>query len=536
MKFQLPNYKSQTSSNDQIPMIGIEPVSDVVTMEYHNDAYKAWCERGVKGKILFHLDGHIDFGFFADQDPKELLEAKNRKELNSLLDSKHLWKFNNLKKDSLINIGNYIYPAIKEGMVKSFYWVVPDPIWNNSRQRGLIKKVLKNITCLLPPSDQKIYVEDNAFMINVYGCPVTVLSLDSLPEIDENVLLDIDTDFLLTYSIDAPPPYYAAKAFAPWINTKDVIKKLAKKKVRSDLVTIAYSVEGGYTPLKYRYLGDELACLLKRPTALRDLPEEIKLRQTVEGLLNQGSLDDAIIRMEDLLRLKPDDAAVHYRLFRAWQKKGDHAKAALHYKKAVNIDAAYNTSYNNYGLRYISQGRLKNAKQEYDRMLDIDPHNVEFLCGLAEIAVRKKEWTNAKQICFLAMELDPNDVSVYNRLGDILTAMGDRNSAVKAFNEVLAKAPHNAWAYYKLGDIYFKDGDAEKAINAYRQAKRLGFISIGMHFRLASLYRNKGNWYKVKREYRKALWLVSKQGPSYMWRWLTYIPRVLLGKRYYAGN
>ena len=55
----------------------------------------------------------------------------------------------------------------------------------------------------------------------------------------------------------------------PWCWPDELVSRLRAKRLRAELATIAYSVEAGYTPLRWKYLGDELALRLIAPTASR---------------------------------------------------------------------------------------------------------------------------------------------------------------------------------------------------------------------------------------------------------------------------
>jgi hypothetical protein len=82
----------------------------------------------------------------------------------------------------------------------------------------------------------------------------------SLPLITEKVLLDIDVDYLVV-----PKACHSSDQHRglPWCWPDALVAGLEARGIRAELVTIAYPVEGGFTPLKWKYLGDELARRLK---------------------------------------------------------------------------------------------------------------------------------------------------------------------------------------------------------------------------------------------------------------------------------
>jgi hypothetical protein len=102
----------------------IKPPNQIVMMEDHDQAYFAWKAAGVKDRTLVHIDAHIDFGWLPEKDLSEILEVNNLGELQSLLKQQPLWNPFKKQKNALVNIGNYIFPAFKEGIINKFYWVL----------------------------------------------------------------------------------------------------------------------------------------------------------------------------------------------------------------------------------------------------------------------------------------------------------------------------------------------------------------------------------------------------------------------------
>lgn len=72
--------------------------------------------------------------------------------------------------------------------------------------------------------------------------------------------------------------------------------------MRWDLATIAYSVEGGYTPIQWKYVGDELAA---------------RLRQSGPAALDA------------------DQPRIHARLARLYARTGDVPRAIVSYRIAL---------------------------------------------------------------------------------------------------------------------------------------------------------------------------------------------------------
>src|SRR5436309_15445952 len=178
-------------------LVGRDPIDNVVMMEDHDGAYYAWKQAGIKGRILLHIDAHIDWDWIADKNPLDILQAQSLQQLESMLEERGLWNLSGDRSKELVHIGNYIYPAIVEGFVKEFFWVVPDSFTETPRQlRGLVR-MFEAMRKVNPQGLTNLRLEGRRVVAEISGRTVTACSLPDLPAIQEPVLLDIDTDFLM---------------------------------------------------------------------------------------------------------------------------------------------------------------------------------------------------------------------------------------------------------------------------------------------------------------------------------------------------
>ena len=144
--------------------VGIDPIEYVHVMENHDQAYCIWRDAGVKDRILVHIDAHHDMWWIDD----------NRS----------------------ITIANFICPALKEGLVREVYWVVPDATWESFAGRRALRKHLARIRKGFK-SPEKPRFEARRVTATILGKRFVICSLDTLPRFAEPVLLDIDTDYLV---------------------------------------------------------------------------------------------------------------------------------------------------------------------------------------------------------------------------------------------------------------------------------------------------------------------------------------------------
>lgn len=241
-------------------------INKISLIEDHHEALKIWRGKGLKGLDLVHIDAHIDFGFQPAKPIKEIFnKAISLKELKRNLEYTLAFRHFENDFDRQTNIGNYIYPAMAEGIVKDFYWVVPGGMKEFKESRKIIKGMLKSFsrqdTC---PS--RYTLKEGIISAELLGRKFVICILEKLPVLRHNVLLDIDTDFLIVDSLLHANNTAKIGKREPWISPQGLIETLKKKIRQPKITTIAYSVNGGYTPMRYKHLGDEMAYFFFAPT------------------------------------------------------------------------------------------------------------------------------------------------------------------------------------------------------------------------------------------------------------------------------
>jgi tetratricopeptide (TPR) repeat protein len=486
-------------------LVGVEPVDNVVMMEDHDGAYYAWRQAGVRGRILLHIDAHIDWARVSDRDPRDLLRARSLAEVESLLRERCLWNLSDRKPDELVHIGNYIYPALKERIVKEFYWIVPDSFMESPAQRKNLVRQFQILQSINPRAMKTIAITDHRVVAELDNTRVTACTLSHLPDIQEPMLLDIDTDFLM------PEPSVSARAGEdlwkqlPWIWPDELVARLKDKGVRSDFVTIAYSVEGGFTPLPYKYLGDELALRLKHPELPERHRERLAHKRRGAFYRHDNELEKAIAEYEIAVVLAPEDASSHFALAYLYDEKESSDRGAARYRQAVQLDPTYATAYNNFGAVYQSLGIHDHAQEEYQRILRWDPHNTDAQYGLAELLAQHERWEAASSLYRTVIESRPGHANAHRGLGYVYAKRGLWDEAISRLNRAIALRPDAGVAHFWLGEAYSRQRRWDEAIEAYRAALRCGVRTVTTHRRLGRLYVRRRNFHKALKQYRMGL-------------------------------
>lgn len=434
----------------------------IFLIEDHDEALKVWRKEKIKGLDLVHIDAHMDFGLQLARPIETIFKkAKSMRELKKNLEYSIAFKNYEDDFDKQTNIGNYVYPAMEEGIVRDFYWVIPGGRKEFKASLKFVKNTIRRIGMTLDnkieTTNHKLRIDETGLVsATLFGRKFYVCTLEKLAFLKERVLLDIDTDFLVIDSVVNSNNTTKIGKRKPWISAQEFQEIIEKKIKQPKAVTIAYSVNGGYTPIKYKHLGDEVAYYLAPKTFAKQFKNNYK-------------------------------AAQYFALFDTTGKKE-------YYRKAVKLNPTYRVSDNNYGLLYFSLRRFSQAKREFSKVLSADPNNPGALLGLGNIALERIDYKTAKKY-FSSVLISKNCKSFSKLKKQSLLglakaefALGKLKSAAKGlFLQYRQYAPLEPQSYYFLGRIFEKERDFESCAKFYQDALRLGFNSPEILSRLLKI-------------------------------------------------
>lgn len=470
---------SSSSAHLTSARVGVDPIQSVHLMENHDQSYHLWRDAAFKDRILVHIDAHHDMWWFDD----------NRS----------------------LTIANFVCLALRERIVREVYWVVPDATWENPLGLKALGDHLKEILGNYPGDPASPQWEHHRVRTSVMGCPLVICSLDTLPSFSEDVLLDIDTDYLTI-----PRVSYRAEDVldpVPWRSPEELTGILRSTALRTDFVTIAYSVEGGYTPLGWKYLGDELALRLRDPNQ-EDLADAyLRMRQGIEA-----GLEGDAARAETSFRAVGDrlGAAPYFHLAHLMAEAGRLEEGRRYHEQALASDPSYRTAYASPGIPLYRAKNDDAAHVAFCRARLLDPADAYPHLGLGWIAARRQRWTEAETEFRVALELQPDLIDAHRGLAEALEAQNRPQEAIEPYqeflklalrghrplNEMIATDPgagpqldsDQARVHITLARIYDSIGDTKRAVAEYRIGIGGGHDSVKIRLRLARLYVSQQQW------------------------------------------
>jgi rhomboid protease GluP len=194
--------------------------------------------------------------------------------------------------------------------------------------------------------------------------------------------------------------------------------------------------------------------------------------QSGVGLLNQGKTDQAIAELQKSVNLRPDFAAAHGALARAYSTKGDYDNAAAEMKRVIALNPRNVVAYYSLGMIYLQEKQPAKAQDIFAQLLKTDPNSADGNNGMADALADQHRNQEALAEYKRVVALDSSYQGVNYNLGvmqarlklyddAIASLLKQRQIADDADNENL------------LAGVYEARGMASASEDARQKAKQL---------------------------------------------------------------
>ena len=120
-----------------------EAASRIFRVENHDEALPVWRDSGRVNRILFHVDAHHDMWWVPPGDQ--------------------------------VTIANFIAPALRDGILREIYWVVPDRTWESLDNRRQVFHHLRRIQRGCPVGPERVEIARDRISTMLFGKPLHIV-------------------------------------------------------------------------------------------------------------------------------------------------------------------------------------------------------------------------------------------------------------------------------------------------------------------------------------------------------------------------
>ncbi|HJT25300.1 MAG TPA: tetratricopeptide repeat protein, partial [bacterium] len=203
----------------------------------------------------------------------------------------------------------------------------------------------------------------------------------------------------------------------------------------------------------------------------------IKQTLKAETAMEQGDMDVAIEALTEVLKLDVENLTAFYKLGELYEKKGQTAEAVKQYQML--------------GSAFLKNRLFKKAQEVLQKVVLLDPTNIEARVNLAQIHIKqgsesdaKKEYLNAAEQAFAAGDLENantyaakavelKSIEAHYVLGMVLFKKQKLSEAKAEFESLLRFKVNHVGALSTLGRVLLELGQADKAAESIQKALKL---------------------------------------------------------------
>ena len=148
------------------------------------------------------------------------------------------------------------------------------------------------------------------------------------------------------------------------------------------------------------------------------------------GLLGQGKTDEGIAELQKSVRLRPDFAAGHAALARAYIAKHDFENAAAEMRRVIALNPRNEDAYYRLGVIYLAQNLPSKAQDTFAQLLKIDPNSADGHNGMADALADQHRDLEALEEYKRTAALDSGYQGVYYNMGVMQARLKSYDDAI----------------------------------------------------------------------------------------------------------
>ena len=253
--------------------------------------------------------------------------------------------------------------------------------------------------------------------------------------------------------------------------------------------------------LSHQREGYEEAELLARRALERD-PGHLETALLLARILERTErVDESLAVLERARTAHPDSPQVHYGLATTYQRLGqaDEARSAAARfqelteaeKKEQERRARIASTYKR-AADLLQQGQMLAARDEFEKVLTLEPDHPPTLAMLAKIAFSTRDTSSALASIRRAIERDDTVAEYYYLLALFLFRAGDAAAAEAPARRSTTLSPSFPDGWSLLGTILTQTGRLDEAVDCYLNAATLDPTNAAIALNLASAYGSLG--------------------------------------------
>jgi tetratricopeptide (TPR) repeat protein len=158
--------------------------------------------------------------------------------------------------------------------------------------------------------------------------------------------------------------------------------------------------------------------------------------------------------IQEVVRVAPGDAAVHFWSGVADIYLGRYKQAIKAFERAIELEPKYGTAHNNRGLAYAQLQEYERAMEDFERAIELNPEFAEAYYNRGIAYGFLQEYERAIEDYDRAIELNPEYAEAYYNRGLTYAELQEYERPIEDYDRAIELNPELAEAYYNKACAY----------------------------------------------------------------------------------
>jgi tetratricopeptide (TPR) repeat protein len=206
---------------------------------------------------------------------------------------------------------------------------------------------------------------------------------------------------------------------------------------------------------------------------LAENPSSWLAHTNLGALLRPTAPDEALVHLQEAVRLKPDSDLSHYNLANLLQQTERFEDAIREYRATLTLAPNMGLAYYNLGNTLLQMDRLPDAEIAYRQAIRVAPNLALAHGGLCRVLQATNRPADAVAECRTAIAQEPTRTVLHYDFAGVLQAQDRFDEAIAEYNTALALAPDSVEAHNDLAGLLGQMGRFAEARTHFEAAAAL---------------------------------------------------------------
>ena len=221
--------------------------------------------------------------------------------------------------------------------------------------------------------------------------------------------------------------------------------------------------------------------------------------------LDKGDITAALAELQQVVTQSPDNAIAHFNLGRAYSMQGGYAEARQHFNRAIELRPDYLAARIALAQLEVVHGEFEAGAKAAEAALGVDPNNLNARLVESAAMIGMKRYPDARTMLDGMLAANPNTPDILFQLAVVDMNEKKWKDAEAIYHKVYDLNPDNPRALIGLAEAYILQGKVDEAVNMLKAESDKRPARLDLKMVVADTAQRTGHYPVALEYYQKVL-------------------------------